>query len=56
MRLPYNDDLVVFGSFWRRWSIAKFAVPNFATGISNVATAAQGGCPEQNYHNHEWRR
>ena len=44
MRLPYNAGLIVFvlGSFRRRRFVAKFAVPNFATSVSNVATGPQG--------------
>ena len=58
MRLHYNAGLIVLvlGSFWRRWFIAKLAVSNSAASISDVATGPQGACAEQNYSDHEWRR
>src|SRR5439155_18146774 len=43
-------------SFRRRRFVAKFAVPNFAAGVSNIPAASQSACAEQNYREHEWHR
>src|SRR5213075_3037046 len=55
-RLPYNVDLIVcvFGPFWRRWLISKFAVPNPAAGVGDVAAGSQSHSAEQNYRNDKW--
>jgi hypothetical protein len=41
-------------SLWRRWLVAKFAMPDFATGICNVPAGSQRRCGEKNYGDDQW--
>src|SRR6476660_1729381 len=48
--------LVLVCLFRRRWFGTKFAVPDFAAGISDVATGPQGHCAGKDHQNHKWCR
>src|SRR5437773_9206166 len=48
--------MFLVGPLRRRWSVAKFAVANFAAGVSNVAAGSQGPHAEKNDRDDEWCR
>src|SRR6266403_1036578 len=49
-------DLIVclFGPFWRRRLISKFAVPNLAAGVRDIFAGSHSHSAEQNYRNNKW--
>src|SRR5213080_4694561 len=48
--------MLVFGSFWRRRFVSKFAMTDPPTGVGNVSPASQGYRAEQNHRDSERHR
>jgi len=45
--------MLVFGSFWRRRFVSKFAMTDSSTSVSDVSSASQGYRAEQNHRDSE---